>query len=61
MNTPLTIYRNGPPNKYDQQPKGTICLVGGFPHEIWEQTHEDSENPLWLLVDDTRTHLLEIQ
>jgi hypothetical protein len=51
METHLTIKRYGPPNKQDQLPKGTICVVENvnFPREIWEQKSEDSENPVWVL------------
>lgn len=51
--SPLTIKRYGSPNKHDQSPKGTICVVNNvnFPDETWEQTSEDSENPVWVMQD----------
>jgi len=53
MDTPLTIKRYGSPNKQDQLPKGTICVVENvnFPPETWEQKSEDSENPVWVLIE----------
>jgi len=54
MDTPITIKRYGSPNKQDQLPKGTVCIVENvnFPDEAWVQTSEDSMNPLWLLQED---------
>lgn len=50
---PLVIRRYGQPNKEDQLPKGTICIVENvnFPREVWIQKSKDSENPLWELQD----------
>jgi len=55
MDTPLTIKRYGSPNKQDQLPKGTICIVNNvnFPEEVWEQKGEDSESPVWVMKDQS--------
>lgn len=55
---PVVIRRYGPPNKDDQWPKGTVCIVENmnFPREVWIQKSKDSENPLWELQDQNSSN-----
>lgn len=49
------IKRYGPPNKMDQCPKGTICVVQSMPNltkEYWEQISDNSEEPVWISIHD---------
>jgi hypothetical protein len=50
------IKRFDAPNKMDQVPKGTICIVyAAFrkSREVWEQMSEDWENPHWEQIPDS--------
>ena len=59
------IKRYAAPNKMDQSPKGTICIVhsmlskgratkdGSIVYrELYEQISEDWENPVWVNIPD---------
>lgn len=49
------IKRYAAPNKMDQCPKGTICIVSSMLHkgrELYEQTNEDWESPVWVNIPD---------
>ncbi len=44
------IKRYGAPNKMDQCPKGTICVVqctSTLEKKYWEQISNDQDNPSW--------------
>ena len=50
MELPKVIKRFSTPNKMDQLPKGTVCIVyNAFDEEqeTWEQVNEDRESPSW--------------
>lgn len=49
------IKRYAAPNKMDQSPKGTICIVHSMlskGRELYEQISEDWENPIWVSIAD---------
>jgi len=57
------IKRYASPNKMDQCAKGTICVVRSAyldKPEVWEQTNEDWENPIWVPLDNYDPALLDI-
>lgn len=45
----MEITRFGPPNEFDQFPKGTICIVD---HDRYKQISEDEQHPKWELVEE---------
>lgn len=44
-----SLIRRGPPNQFDQAPKGTICIVSDINATpvLYEQMSDDEENPRW--------------
>lgn len=51
-----TIYRYGPPSKYDHAPYGSLCISSVFTpdgHVVtrYYQTNKDEDNPVWEKID----------
>jgi hypothetical protein len=69
MRPTITRY-TAPPNKFEVQPRGTLCVVikndEGTEKELYMQTSHNSEDPIWmsareLLVESFGEYLTEPQ